>query len=145
MKKINLNSLKEDKEASTLVGMKNCLSFRASSRKLCTRKKDSFKVRDHTYYIYILSNPRRTVLYIGFTQYLTRRLDQHIRNKYFNNKKSFPSRYNCGDIIYYEVYQYVREAIAREKQLKKWRRSKKETLINSQNPNWATLNENFKN
>lgn len=46
-------------------------------------------------------------------------------------------------LIYYEVYQYVTEAIAREKQLKRWSRRKKEFLINQKNPNWNSLNSNF--
>jgi len=90
----------------------------------------------------MLSNPRRTVLYIGFTSSLTRRLDQHIANKLTTN--SFAGKYNCADLIYYEMYQYVNEAIAREKQLKRWSRKKKEFLINQMNPKWHALNLNFK-
>jgi len=97
---------------------------------------------DYAFYVYILSNPSRTVYYIGFTQDLTRRLDQHISNKL--TRKSFASKYNCGDIIYYEVYQYVNEAIAREKQLKRWSRVKKEKLIKEYNYEMKALNENFK-
>ena len=99
-------------------------------------------MRDYAFYVYVLSNPRRTVLYIGFTSNMVNRLDQHIKNK--KDPNSFASKYNCGDIIYYEVYQYVNEAIAREKQLKRWSRAKKEKLINTQNPDWKTLNGNFK-
>ena len=94
-----------------------------------------------TFYIYILSNPSRSVYYIGFTQSLTRRLDQHITNKL--QKNTFASKYNCGDIIYYECYKYVNEAIARERQLKKWRRDKKTKLIKKWNPELKSLNMNF--
>ncbi len=99
-------------------------------------------MRDYAFYVYILSNPKRTVLYIGMTNSMVRRLDEHIKNKLKGN--TFASKYNCGDIIYYEVFQYVNEAIAREKQLKKWSRKKKEELISSYNRHWLTLNENFK-
>jgi len=98
-------------------------------------------MRDHSYYIYILSNPSRSVYYIGFTQSLTRRLDQHIANKVKQN--NFASKYNCGDVIYYEMFKYVNEAIARERQLKKWKREKKTLLIKKWNPEMKTLNLNF--
>ena len=98
-------------------------------------------MNDYAFYVYILSNPKRTVLYIGFTQSMTRRLSQHVKNKVV--KDSFASKYNCGDIIYYEVFQYVDDAIAREKQLKNWSRTKKDNLIKIQNPNLLTLNLNF--
>ena len=98
-------------------------------------------MREYAFYVYILSNPSRSVLYTGFTQSLTRRLDQHINNSI--SKTSFAGKYNCTDIIYYEVYQYVGDAIAREKQIKKWSRKKKEHLISNYNPTWASLNLNF--
>ena len=97
--------------------------------------------RDYAFYVYILSNPGRTVLYIGFTENMVRRLQEHIDNK--GTKKSFAGKYNCTDIIYYEVYQYVNDAIGREKQLKKWSRSKKELLIKGHNPTLSSLNREF--
>lgn len=99
-------------------------------------------MRDYTFYVYILTNTAKTVLYIGFTENLERRLLEHIENSGTNN--SFAGKYYCTDLIYYEVYQYFNEAIAREKQLKKWGRKKKEWLINKTNPNWTSLNLNFK-
>lgn len=99
-------------------------------------------MRDYTFYIYILSNPSRSVLYIGFTENLTRRLIEHIDNKI--TKKSFAGKYNCGDLVYYEVYQYVNDAISREKQLKKWSRKKKDDLIKKSNPKLLSLNEQFR-
>ena len=106
------------------------------------RSDKKIKMKDHTYYVYILSNPRRTVLYIGVTGNMTERLDIHIKN--LLTKNTFASKYNCSDIIYFEVYKYVNNAIAREKQLKRWSRAKKENLISSQNQGWKTLNSNFK-
>lgn len=97
--------------------------------------------RDYTFYVYILTNPGKTVLYIGFTGNLVQRLQQHEAGK--GTKKSFSGRYFVNKLVYYEIYQYVNEAIAREKQLKRWSRSKKEFLVNKQNPNWLSLNEQF--
>lgn len=98
--------------------------------------------KDHTYYVYILTNPSKTVLYIGMTNSLKRRLQEHNEGRN-NGSKTFTSKYQCYELIYYEIYQYVTEAIARENQLKKWTRKKKEILIARQNPNWNPLNINF--
>ena len=98
--------------------------------------------RDYTFYVYILTNPRRTTLYIGVTNSLRRRLPEHYKNRRDCNK-SFTGRYNCTNLIYFEVYKYVLNAIAREKQLKRWSRKKKEELINRYNPKWEFLNTNF--
>jgi len=97
--------------------------------------------RDYTFYVYILTNPSKTTLYIGFTNSLSRRLDEHKANK--GNRKTFSGKYLTYQLIYFEVYKYVNNAIAREKQLKNWSRAKKETLINKTNPNWDILNDNF--
>ena len=88
--------------------------------------------KGHTYYVYIIANPSRSVIYIGMTNSLTRRLQEHKQNR--GCKRSFAGRHYCYELVYYEVYQYVNEAIAREKQLKKWSRIKKDALIKSQNP-----------
>ena len=95
---------------------------------------------DYTFYIYILTNAKKTVLYIGMTNSLTRRLDEHYLKE---NPDSFSAKYNCHHLIYYEIYQYVYDAMARETQLKKWSRKKKEALINSKNPGWRSMNSNF--
>ena len=97
--------------------------------------------KDHTYYVYIIANPSRSVIYIGMTNSLTRRLQEHKNNR--GTKKSFAGRNYCYELLYYEVYQYVNEAIAREKELKKWSRAKKDALIKSQNPRLLTLNREF--
>jgi putative endonuclease len=86
--------------------------------------------------IYILTNKNKTTLYIGVTADLIRRIQEH-RNK--ENKNSFCSKYNLMCLIYYEWFIDIEEAIAREKQLKKWKRSKKEWLIASMNPGWEDL------
>ncbi|MCQ2975177.1 MAG: GIY-YIG nuclease family protein [Bacteroidales bacterium] len=89
-----------------------------------------------TYYIYILTNYHKNVLYIGFTSNLIKRLQQH-KNHTF--KDSFTDKYNVTNCIYYEEFDNPDDAIKREKQLKNWSREKKEELINSNNPNWNTL------
>ena len=91
------------------------------------------------YFIYITTNEKRTVLYIGVTNNIQQRLSQH----YFdskNGKKSFAGRYNCFHLVYYEGFDSIEMAIAREKELKKWRREKKDRLISSFNPDWEFLN-----
>ncbi|WP_440120343.1 GIY-YIG nuclease family protein [Tenacibaculum sp. Ill] len=91
------------------------------------------------YVVYIITNKNKTTLYIGVTNNLQKRLSQH----YFDSehaKKSFSGKYNCYYLVYYETFESVNEAIHREKELKKWRREKKEALINSFNPEWYFLN-----
>ena len=98
-------------------------------------------MRNYTFYVYILTNPNKTALYIGQTNSLTRRLQEHLENR--GDFKPFTGRYYCHKLIYYEVYKFVNNAIARERQLKKWSRNKKEALINSKNPEWNFLNGEF--
>jgi putative endonuclease len=84
-----------------------------------------------SFYVYILMNRRRTVLYIGLTSNLARRLDQHRARLV----EGFTKKYNVDELVYYEVYEYINDAIAREKQLKKWSRQKKLDLIKKVNYN----------
>ncbi|MFN8348538.1 MAG: GIY-YIG nuclease family protein [Spirosomataceae bacterium] len=93
-------------------------------------------MRDHNYYVYILTNFTKTVLYVGVTNDLLRRLSEHQLGV-----SAFTARYNCFYLVYWEHQQYVNNAIEREKQIKGWRRSKKEALINEFNPEWKFLNE----
>ena len=92
------------------------------------------------YYVYVTTNEKKTVLYIGVTNNIQNRLSQH----YFdseNAKKSFAGKYNCYYLVYYATFDSIESAIAREKELKKWRREKKDRLISSFNPNWEFLNQ----
>jgi len=93
----------------------------------------------HNYYVYILTNKIKTVLYIGVTNNLKERLYWHRPPDALN--KHFTAKYRCHYLIYYEHFQDVEIAITREKQLKGWRREKKEILINKFNPMWKFLNE----
>ena len=91
------------------------------------------------YYIYIVTNQNKTVLYIGLTNNIQRRLSQH----YFdseNAKKSFAGKYNYFYLVYYQVFEDINAAIKREKEIKGWRREKKNQLISEFNPNWDFLN-----
>ncbi|GAB1463071.1 GIY-YIG nuclease family protein [Pedobacter sp. UBA4863] len=87
-------------------------------------------------FIYILTNVNRTVLYIGVTSDLIFRLIEH-REK--THPKSFSAKYNAIICIYYEAFTDIVAAIDREKEIKKWRREKKEKLINATNPSWIDL------
>ncbi len=87
------------------------------------------------YYVYILSNWNNKVIYIGVTNNLERRLYEH-KNKLIDG---FTKTYNINKLVYFEDTPDVEAAIEREKQLKKWRREKKNFLIESLNPEWKDL------
>jgi putative endonuclease len=92
--------------------------------------------------VYIICNQHKNVLYVGATIDLRRRIIEH-REKFYSN--SFSDRYNCDKLIYYELFDSTEEAFARERQIKKYRREKKEALIDSMNPEWRDLFEDIKN
>ncbi len=98
-------------------------------------------MRDHNYFIYIVTNRNKTVLYIGVTNDLQRRVYEHEQGLI----PGFTKKYNCHYLIYYEHFQDINDAIEREKILKKWRREKKENLVNEFNPDWKFLNEDIYN
>jgi putative endonuclease len=89
------------------------------------------------YYVYFTTNPGRTVLYNGVTNDLKRRTKEHYLNR--GNPNSFAGRYYCYDLIYYEYFTDINQAIAREKEIKKMTRKQKEELIATKNKNWNTL------
>ena len=97
---------------------------------------------NHNYYVYILTNYDRTVLYIGVTNSVEKRLSQH-RADAAGEKKTFAGKYNCCYVVYMEHFQYINNAIARENELKGWSRAKKVALINSINPQWDFLEGNW--
>jgi len=92
-------------------------------------------LRDYNFWIYILTNRNHSVLYIGVTNRLSRRTWEHREAI----KAGFASKYQCKKLIHYEHYRDVRDAIARESQLKKWSRTKKISLVNRLNPAWNDL------
>jgi putative endonuclease len=87
----------------------------------------------------LLPIPNKSVLYTGVTNDLTRRLCEHKENK--GNKSTFAGKYYCYNLIYYEHFTHIDHAIEREKEIKKWRREKKESLIATLNPEWRFLND----
>ena len=87
------------------------------------------------YFVYILTNKTNKVLYTGVTNNLERRLYEH-KNHLVDG---FSSKYNTTKLIYYEVSESVESAIAREKQIKAYRRDKKIALINESNSEWKDL------
>ncbi|AOW19588.1 GIY-YIG nuclease family protein [Urechidicola croceus] len=87
-------------------------------------------------FIYILTNKNNTTLYVGVTANLEQRVKQH---KSKMNRKSFTARYNLDKLVYFESFQMIGDAIAREKQLKAGSRAKKIALIEGLNPNWDDL------
>ena len=91
--------------------------------------------------VYIMSNFKRTVLYTGVTSNLQARVQEH-KNCVFPN--SFTSKYKCFYLVYYEVFGSIEEAIDREKQIKGWKRFKKDALVLSMNRDLSDLYEDIK-
>ena len=90
-----------------------------------------------TYFVYITTNPGKTVLYTGVTNDLSRRLLEHYKNR--GSKKNFAVKYYCYKLLYYEYFTNISQAIVREKEIKDMSRTKKEELINTKNPKWNFL------
>ena len=87
------------------------------------------------YYVYIITNKENKVLYTGVTNNLERRIYEH-KNKII---KGFTSKYNVNKLVYFEETKDINEAIAREKEIKGWRRNKKVALIERVNPAWNAV------
>jgi putative endonuclease len=90
------------------------------------------------YYVYLMASKSR-VLYVGVTNDLQRRVEQHKQKLV----EGFTARYNITRLVYYEVTNDVHAALAREKEIKGWRRSKKVALIESVNPTWRDLSDDW--
>ncbi len=97
-------------------------------------------MKDHDYFVYVTTNPKKTVLYTGVTNDLKRRLQEHL-DDCNGAKATFAGKYFCYNLIYYEYFPNIEWAIAREKQIKGWNRAKKEELIKKFNPAWQFLND----
>jgi len=91
------------------------------------------------YYVYILTNDRGNVMYIGMTNDLRRRLYEH-RQELVDG---FTKKYHVHKLVYYEQTSDVNAAIAREKQLKGWNRKRKNALVMSMNPEWNDLSDQW--
>ncbi len=95
----------------------------------------------NNYYVYILTNATNTTVYVGMTHNLEKRMYEH-KNHLVNG---FSDLYNTVKLVYYEWTDDKFGALAREKQLKKWSRIKKDRLINSMNPDWEDLTDKWNN
>jgi putative endonuclease len=95
-------------------------------------------MHEGSYFTYMMASRSHT-LYIGMTGDLYKRVFQHK----WKELDGFTARYNCDRLVWFERYQDVKKAIAREKELKGWRRSKKIALIESANPIWADLSRDW--
>ena len=95
-------------------------------------------MKSQNYFVYIFTNgDRHTVLYIGTTNDLEERASQHSLGR----GSSFVRPYNAHKLVHFETFPDPASAIAREKQLKKWNRAKKDALITRSNPEWRDLFE----
>jgi putative endonuclease len=91
--------------------------------------------RDYNFWVYIMTNKHHTVLYIGMTDDLARRVSEHRTGEI----PGFTASYRCKKLVYYEYCTDVLAVITREKQLKRWSRSKKVALIATMNSHWRDL------
>ena len=96
-------------------------------------------MKEHEYYVYILPNKRRR-LYIGVTNSMMRRVNEH---KDAKDPHSFTARYGINQLVYFERFQYVTDALRRENELKGWLRQRKIALIVMHNRTWRDLSEDW--
>ena len=94
---------------------------------------------EKAYYVYLLTNWNNKVMYVGITNDLERRIYEH-KEKVV---KGFTEKYNVNKLVYYEQTSDVAEALNREKEIKKWRREKKNRLVVNTNPLWRDLSEDY--
>lgn len=97
------------------------------------------KIKLHEYYVYIVTNHSNNVLYTGMTNDLKGRVLQHKEKV----NQGFSAQYQCSKLVYFEEFQWVQDAIAREKQIKAGSRKKKIELIISINPDWKDLSDDW--
>jgi putative endonuclease len=91
------------------------------------------------FYVYITASPNGDALYVGVTNNLEQRIIEHYLNR--SKPQTHAGKYYCYCLVFYEEHKYVKDAISREKEIKKWRREKKEALITSFNPERNNLNK----
>jgi len=93
----------------------------------------------YQFWVYGMANTYKNVLYIGVTNDLYRRVIEHKSKEI----PGFTKKYNCDKLVFYEEYSNIEEAIARETQLKNWKREWKNVLIEKINPKWEDLSLNW--
>ena len=89
------------------------------------------------YYLYLLTNYKNTVLYLGVTNNLKRRVQEHKNGV----NEGFSKKYNCNKLVWFKKFEDIRFAIEMEKKMKKWKREYKENVINEKDPEWKDLFE----
>lgn len=94
-------------------------------------------MQERNCFVYLLTNWDNRVMYVGVTNNLERRIYEH-KNKLV---KGFTEKYNVNKLVHFEITGDVTAAIAREKEIKKWRRDKKNALVNAANPGWVDLSD----
>jgi len=94
-----------------------------------------FRMREHHYYVYMMISNSRRALYTGVTNNLERRVFQHKNDEF----EGFSQQYRAHRLVWFERYSNIQTATAREKQLKGWRREKKNRLVHRVNPEWKDL------
>jgi len=92
-------------------------------------------MREHRYWVYITVSSSLSAMYIGVTNDLGRRIEEHRAGK----GSEFVKKYKATKLVYAEEFEQIEEAIAREKQLKGWKRIRKNELVRAANPNWEEL------
>ena len=123
---------------STTVRMTLVLSFQASFSVISTEGRNLMP-KDRRYYVYLLTNKNDKVMYVGVTNDLEQRVYEH-KTKML---PGFTRKYNVSKLVYFEETNDVRSAIAREKEIKKWRREKKNHLVGAVNPEWKDLSDGW--
>lgn len=93
----------------------------------------------HAYYLYILATSKNAMLYIGVTNDMARRLSEHQSGE----TNGYTKKFHVHKLVYFESFEDVRNAIDREKQLKRWSRAKKNALVERMNPEWKDLGNLF--
>nr|VFK24547.1 MAG: putative endonuclease [Candidatus Kentron sp. LPFa]VFK64944.1 MAG: putative endonuclease [Candidatus Kentron sp. UNK]VFK71339.1 MAG: putative endonuclease [Candidatus Kentron sp. UNK] len=95
--------------------------------------------KEYLYFVYLLTNWDGKVMYVGVTNDLQRRVYEH-KHKLADG---FTKKYNVNKLVYFEETNDIQAAIAREKEIKKWRREKKNNLVVKKNPEWKDLSEGW--
>lgn len=94
---------------------------------------------EYLYHVYLMASDSGT-LYVGVSGHLEGRVEQHKKGEI----EGFTKKYKCYKLVYFEEFNDIEQAILREKQIKKWRREKKEALIKKMNPTWKDLSQDWK-
>ena len=120
------------------------MSLRTSAQRWCGNPPvlpdTIIKRKSMTYYVYILTNAHKNLIYVGVTNDLIRRVYEH---KHHLDADSYTAKYNIDQLVYFETTSDVYSAISREKQLKGWNRARKNKLVERKNPGWADIYESL--